>query len=594
MKPDLRLNQQTLNAALPEMPPEAESRLRHQIHRLAAQEEERPVKKKLSLGLVLALVISLLTLSALAAVLIGGKDFVESILAPKAAQNDSEIWTKAELDELKRIAEENGLPITEQLEKAFDQPDGYFKQELIHDVLRDALGFYYSTWSVEDQAWYENILVKTGLKEFTWATVPQAGDVSLKEAQDIAATYIAEAWQAEPDLMNPEIYRHHQQFQNFKEGDQEGRRWYLEFEALDLFHDSYNFTIGAHGQIVETSRRPGVDRPYAKAYDVLERYEWIYGDRGDWESETWQSFQRRVKKAMAAHGDSGLGRLLGTILRNEYALPTDDMITKEAAISAAQALPDAHQKPAKATAVLLMDEGVPVWKVTLRAAFEEGKKLPMPFLAELDARSGEVRRHRLAEDHGSMASYTLDRLMEEVEPAPVTPPPGPTRRPDGKPGFWYSDRAPEYYWKALDDYGYTKGDQGELIDSWHRDYGSDQAFWPLEAQALITLWHGLSDLNGTFPGLPAPEDITQEEARIAARKALLEEKGTGLNLDEAALDALTPQFSFFYDSQHAGSRVWQVAFVAYENGQKNVVANIVIDATSGEVIEVSGGEMGNG
>ncbi len=187
---------------------------------------------------------------------------MESILAPKAVLTQDDKWSQEELDELMRIAKENGLPITDQLKRAFEHPEGSYKQELIHAVLRDALGFYYSTWSVEDQAWYENLLIKTGLKDFTWATLPQAGDISLEQARETAARYIADTWGEEKDLMNPVIYRHHQQFQNYQEGEHlQTRRWYLEFEALDLHHDTFRLTIRQDGKVEEAERRPGVESP---------------------------------------------------------------------------------------------------------------------------------------------------------------------------------------------------------------------------------------------------------------------------------------------------------------------------------------------
>ncbi len=58
MKPELRLNQDLLNAMLPDLAPEAEAELKARIRRLARQEEEKPVKKKLSVGLALALVMT--------------------------------------------------------------------------------------------------------------------------------------------------------------------------------------------------------------------------------------------------------------------------------------------------------------------------------------------------------------------------------------------------------------------------------------------------------------------------------------------------------------------------------------------------------
>ena len=589
MKPELRLNQDLLNAMLPDLAPEAEAELKARIRRLARQEEEKPMNKKLSVGLALALVMTLLALGALAAVLIGGKDFVESILAPKAVLTQDDKWSQEELDELMRIAKENGLPITDQLKRAFEHPEGSYKQELIHAVLRDALGFYYSTWSVEDQAWYENLLIKTGLKDFTWATLPQAGDISLEQARETAARYIADTWGEEKDLMNPVIYRHHQQFQNYQEGEHlQTRRWYLEFEALDLHHDTFRLTIRQDGKVEEAERRPGVGKPYASAYDVFERYEYIAGSMETWPPETWVSFQRELKRAVDAHGDGGMSSAK-LYLSQDYLLPTKDMISKETACEKALASPGAPEasRVERKSAVLMMDGNTPVWKVALDAAIHEPVRRLLPYLVEINALNGEIRSVHEPSPTAFRGYHPF--ILNRFVPAPeATPSPGPTRRPDGKPSFWYSDAAPDYYWKALDEYGYTKGDTGELIESWYGEFGADKLFWPLEAQALIALWHEIDSLTGTFPGLPSPEDIQREQAIRIADEALRQDQSLGLM--EKDLKGLVHAVSFNFDSIGKGSRTWFIQYLNVEDGAKDLLACVVIDAKTGEVVEITDGQ----
>ncbi len=67
------------------------------------------VKRKLSYSLVLTIVLLLITATALAVAMLGGKDFVERIMAPKAAETNSDLFTREEIDEILRIASENNL-----------------------------------------------------------------------------------------------------------------------------------------------------------------------------------------------------------------------------------------------------------------------------------------------------------------------------------------------------------------------------------------------------------------------------------------------------------------------------------------------------
>ena len=91
MKRVLKVNEEAIHAMLPSIPQDFEEEMRGMIARMPAQRKEQPVmRRKISVGLVFALVLLLLTVSAVAAVLLGGKDFVDQIMAPKAAENMKE------------------------------------------------------------------------------------------------------------------------------------------------------------------------------------------------------------------------------------------------------------------------------------------------------------------------------------------------------------------------------------------------------------------------------------------------------------------------------------------------------------------------
>ena len=51
------------------------------------------VKKKMSAGLIFAIVMMLLTVTAVAAVLLSGKDFVNQFLAPMSSETEEEQWS---------------------------------------------------------------------------------------------------------------------------------------------------------------------------------------------------------------------------------------------------------------------------------------------------------------------------------------------------------------------------------------------------------------------------------------------------------------------------------------------------------------------
>ena len=78
----------------------------------------RKVKRKLTAGLVFAMVLVLMTAAAVAAILLTRKEIVEQVAVPLAVENDGELGVKSsysaeELAELVRTLNENGITLEE-------------------------------------------------------------------------------------------------------------------------------------------------------------------------------------------------------------------------------------------------------------------------------------------------------------------------------------------------------------------------------------------------------------------------------------------------------------------------------------------------
>ena len=192
MKRTIRLNRDAMNAMLPPIPSDFEQSMRDMIFAMPAERKDTPMKRKISFGLVLALILTLLAVSALAAAFLGGKDFVDQIVAPKAAESADHKFTQAEVREILRIARENNLELDEDTEQRLLRlPEGYYKDELMRLFVKAEYGSQPAAWPIEVQRWYEEMLHACGLSQGHITNVlPEAGEITQEEALQIGLEYI--------------------------------------------------------------------------------------------------------------------------------------------------------------------------------------------------------------------------------------------------------------------------------------------------------------------------------------------------------------------------------------------------------------------
>ncbi|MBR3016038.1 MAG: PepSY domain-containing protein [Clostridia bacterium] len=574
MKRRIRVNQEFMDAVLPPVPKDFERDMRELILSMPAgqtKREGKPVKRKFSVGLVLACVLILLAATALAAVLLGGKEFVDKIMAPKAAETASDSFTKEEIAEILRIAEENNLALSDEDMYRLNHLDesGYFKEELMRRFVKTEYGFYPDAWPIEVQHWYEQMLHAVGLQEGPQVNVlPEGDEYTQEQILQIARDFIHQKYDPDVNLDDPEKYQRFLTYREFQLGEGlKARQWNLNYEARDLYGMDYCLVLDSAGNI---KNEYTVDGILGNTYQVHGQYMYdrfirVYGNQYgfiNWDSDMLLKYQEAMRHRLATEENGHFLSQEYPILKMTYLLPDDTMISREAAIEKAK---EACGKLDYETlyshsqvAVCMEADGKPVWKVTLKT---KGGYV----FAQLDAKTGEALIVD-TEQTGSYAAwrqYVTEEYWRENDMQPsyyhdaATPNPVPAWR---LPDFWGStDLAPAWYWEKLGATGYSEETEDALYEAWVDQYGYDTHFWPLEAQAIEALTQ-LGDSPDfaviDLPGLPSEGDISREEALRIAKAAFKEEYAGALpDLDASTL---TGAFSFWFNYTFDGHNAWEV------------------------------------
>lgn len=603
MKRVVKVNKETVNAVLPPIPADFEQDMRNLIFAMPAETGKelkgKPMKKRISVGFVLAVVFTLLAASALAAVLLGGKDFVDQIMAPKARETSSQNFTKEEIAEILRIAEENNLTLSDVDMYRLNHlgESGYNKEELMRQFVKTEYGFYPAAWPIEVQHWYEQLMKVCGLdpNEHQTNVLPEGDEITEEQAVKIAEDFIHEKYDANVDLNDKSKYLRFMTYMEHRMGDLLYREWGFSYEAQDLYGTDYFLTLDPAGTI---KAEYSVDGILGTSYTmrgqfIQDRFKRVYGDQFgfvNWDSYLLLNYQDALRHRQQVEPEGG--HLLTSeehILQITYLLPDDSFISKEEAIAKAKAacgeLNYETVYSAGEMAVLMKDGDTPIWKVTLQV------RESSPAYAEVNAVTGEVANTftTLQETTWEWRSWVPESYWKANKPREgyrAARPETTAAAVDGfqYPAFWNSDEMPESYWAALNAIGYNEETMDEIYAKWMDDCGWNTDFWPLEAQALDYLLHDQNPDRALkhIPGLPREGDITQEQALEIARAAFKDEFSD--EVPTLNVSTLRAAFRYWANDNDKGRCSWQVIFYREDGSQ---AGDVYLTADTGEVYELN-------
>ena len=266
---------------------------------------------------------------------------------------------------------------------------------------KNDLGLYPASWSIEDQAWYDALLVECGLSDTQTRFVPKSDEIALEQAIAIAISHINNEFGDSTDVTDEMLYQRLVEYRQFAEQDKSigPPKWYIRYESLDPTLNSFDFTIASNGAIEEARCEPGVKGAYGtpSVEAVFDYYTETYGMHYEFSQDVWVELQRDIKRAAAEHGHTG--NLSKVILRQQYGVPDAQAIPLEKAVEAARnAIAQESGLPATELeanytprALYLLDKDGVTWKVNFVNTVPNGSYAFTLRYAEVDADTGEVR-----------------------------------------------------------------------------------------------------------------------------------------------------------------------------------------------------------
>lgn len=381
----------------------------------AAQKGEPTVKKKLSAGLVVCIVLMLLSLTALAAALLTGMEIIEQQAIPVARQNDAplrvnDVYSHEELVALLRVADENGITVEDDhIREALLRGEGYYEEETIMAICQAAFGGLYYEWDVEERHWYGEMMVEIGFRDENFNRLPGEGEIAPAEARALAVTLLQAEFPGAP-IDDPDQYR---AVESFDEGG-----WSFTFYPRSLTAPQYAIHFSHDRALVETACTPQSWETYTEA-ELMNGVNLTYGYRthtqGNWGLEGWHAFGQLLPGATRTNAWNAE---YDGYLASVYLLPGEGDIS--AAEAKAIALTDAGADMAISTDTLLLGKGESrIWKVTLRLLNDAGEVETRSW--EINAATGDIL-HRVTFEVGTpyWTRYMLFETYEAVNATVLT------------------------------------------------------------------------------------------------------------------------------------------------------------------------------
>ena len=364
------------------------------------------MKRKLYAGLVLAVVLVLLTAAAAAAKLLSHKEVVEQVAVSLALENDDPAkvngsYTPEQLTELVSALNENGITLEEnsRIMQQLRSGQGYYEDETIMEICRQAFGGNFFTWTLEEQDWFSHLMVDIGYYESYESCLPGEDNMTYEEAESYAFMKWKENYGDELEPENRGKYKLGRQF--FRDPENDGNAsWYFSLDPQDVALGSYHISfedIDPEGTAFLQADVPDWSQPYTgdqlmmKFYDV---YSWA---TGTWDQSVWKHLHDMMRDAELDREDINYPQYRGYQM-TDYPDPEPDEITRDEAIRLAKEALNQNRAVFN-SAVLTEYEGKRNWMVGMIILQPEGQKEDPDagtYIITLDSRSGQAESVRKA------------------------------------------------------------------------------------------------------------------------------------------------------------------------------------------------------
>ncbi|MGN1368021.1 MAG: PepSY domain-containing protein [Aristaeellaceae bacterium] len=404
---------------------QADPFLTQKVLRAAERKETAPVKRKFSTGLIVALIALLLTSTAVAAALLTGMELIEQQVVPMAQENDGEVrpeekYTYEELKSIIAMAEENGIFLDDDTSvmRALRMGEGYWEEETIMALCREAFGGLIYEWTVEEQHFFQDMMVEIGWSQSNGYPLPGENDMPSETARALAKQILRDAYGAELPLDDPALYRSVEEF--FPHGDDQlydEINWQFTFYPRTLDGATYVVRFDSQGGHVDHDKV--VSDMLVNGYDEQSLVGWVdsvynYRKAGtgmrSWKADAWYAFGQKLPQATRSEKwDEAFDGYAASV----YLLPGEGDLTRKQARNIAFA--DAGVKDYTNVTELLLGQGDQrIWKISFSTAEVTGTRQLLSY--EIDSKTHEILRKLDLTNEAACASYMLDETYRAHVP----------------------------------------------------------------------------------------------------------------------------------------------------------------------------------
>ena len=485
------------------------------------------VKRKLTYSLVLAIVMLLIATTTLAVALLSPKEIVEQVAVPMAQENDEgevlqEYYSHEQLAQLIQTLGENGFTLDENttIMQAFRSGQGYFEDEVLYEICREAFGSNFDAWSIEQKYWYETISAEIGFSGEHAYRLPDETDMTEQEAAQHAADLLKDACGVDlPGVSNDEWLILPYFYEEWdSEFDQRPAVWEFWFVNRLSGTPEYIVRFLRNGELYDM-----VEAGFHNAPETVDTFSTAdrlmgdkYGSMADWPMTAWLEFARMIEGTTPERQSEWCYQHAG------YRLPPEGSIPSEVAIHIVDEAAQVNSR-FKAFVICCTDGETPIYKVNLSYFKADSTDYASFWCGEVDCMTDELRR--LDEYHrGSSPMLMRFVPVSVLESAPD-----------------FTAGSDEHAREAV---SLTRR---EAYERYEAQYQTMWYFWPLEAQ---------QEALGPHHDVPQGSEMTRDQAAEVAISAVRERYG------QIALDRLgdwqTGVICCRYPEEEGVRVVWEI------------------------------------
>ena len=307
------------------------------LARIREPERVRRLSKR-SMALALLALMLLLSVTAVAATLLSGREVADEYAVPMALENDTETYvegsyTHQELADLIRVLNENGLNLEEEstIMQALQDGYGYWEKDVITAICEEAFGGRFYAWSAEEKYWYDDMLVKIGAKERNWYCMPEEGDMTVPEAREYAAALLNEAYDLALPAQSDEMWLICEYF--FAADEVNPATWRFDFVNRADSAIQYGVNFDREGRVILVEDVGAIQASQEQSMIALE----LAGEDPDREA-AYRRRQEAYEKYQEIHGDNWWFWPLEAqqeAMGGNHHIPEGDELTRDEAVSLA-------------------------------------------------------------------------------------------------------------------------------------------------------------------------------------------------------------------------------------------------------------------